>query len=433
MAKILLFLVAFLHVFLAKAQAESSEDPNSLKIWLTISAQNRSVEVSWVNAPANEGDQLLVTKQDAFSFQKKLQPHKGDQELWEANGGAIEVVAAIQPSRGLSTEWITTQVPFDYNLSKNVTIATTCYGFWASYIDAEGKILAKSCLKAFPRWMNELRPKVENLRLRDLFIPGSHFAGAYIPNFDLKRQTIMTKTRLAQDEEIKGQLMHGVRYLEVPLVYHRNLFDSYNNDLFTMPLGTILKEISNFVKETNEIVILGIKDFWCFHLRTCDDGEQKLARHLRDEFGDRIVDPSLTWNASLGDIWARKQNVLLTFDDPEMLKKFPELYFQSVEERSGNNRTWEIVETYFRDQYAGLKNLKNARPLADLAVLTATEEDLWYGRVGLRELADDGNRRFSQLYRNELGRSANIVSAEFIRGTTLAETAIQFNTRKTKL
>ncbi|XP_017049049.1 uncharacterized protein LOC108093474 [Drosophila ficusphila] len=430
MAKIFLLLVAVLHVFLAKAQVESSEDPNSLKIWLTISAQNRSVEVYWVNAPANEGDQVLVTKRDASSFQKKLKKRK---TVWKANGRANKVVAAILPSRGLSTEWVTTEVPFDYDLSKNVTIETTCYGFWASYIDAEGKILAKSCLKAFPRWMNELRPKVENFRLRDLFIPGSHFAGAYRPNFDLKRQTIMTKTRLAQDEEIKGQLMHGVRYLEVQVVYHRNQFDSYNNDMNTMPLRTIITEISNFVEQTNEIVILGIKKYWCFHLGTCDDGEQKLARHLRDEFGDRIVDPSLTWNATLGEIWTRKQNVLVTFDDPEVLKKFPELYFQSVEERSGNSRTWDRVETYFRDQYAGLKDSKNPRPVADLAALTATDEDLYYGRVGLRELADDGNRRFSQLYRNELGRSANIVSAEFIRGTTLAETAIEFNTRKTKL
>lgn len=49
---------------------------------------------------------------------------------------------------------------------------------------------------------------------------------------------------------------------------------------------------------------------------------------------------------------------------------------------------------------------------------------------GLRKMADNINWRISNLYRDELGVNANIVAADFIRGTTLVDTAIQYNRRK---
>ncbi|EDW45880.1 GM26705 [Drosophila sechellia] len=122
-----------------QAQTESYENPNALKVWLTISARKRFLEVSWSNAPANKGDQLLVTREDALSFQSQLlRKHtplagfpseegcgSGDgftarpatkaatkeeeqEQYWVANGGATEVVAAIEPRQGLSTQWFTT-------------------------------------------------------------------------------------------------------------------------------------------------------------------------------------------------------------------------------------------------------------------------------------------------------------------------------------
>lgn len=50
---------------------------------------------------------------------------------------------------------------------------------------------------------------------------------------------------------------------------------------------------------------------------------------------------------------------------------------------------------------------------------------------GLRKMADNVNWRISQLYQNELGHQVNIVAADFIRGTTLIDSAIEQNRRKT--
>lgn len=288
-----------------RAQTESYENPKALKVWLTISARKRFLEVSWSNAPANKGDQLLVTREDALSFQSQLLrkhtplagfpseegsgsgdgspsyvPNSGftarpatkaaskeeeQEQYWVANGGATEVVAAIEPRQGLSTQWFTTGLPFDYALSRNATVQTACYGFWASYIDAQGNILAKTCLKVFPRWMNDLKSKIGEMRLRDLFIPGTHDSGSYRPNFDpLLRESLVTKYALTQDDDIRGQLMHGVRYLDIRVGYYRNSPDPffiYHGITKQRPLQEVINQVRDFVYETNEIIIFGLKEF----------------------------------------------------------------------------------------------------------------------------------------------------------------------------
>ncbi|XP_017049098.1 PI-PLC X domain-containing protein 1-like [Drosophila ficusphila] len=471
--KVLQLAVAVLLVFWTNAQTESYEDPNSLKLWLTISARKRFVEVSWSNAPANKGDHVLVTRQDALSFQKKASPKRTplasfsseegsgsgegapsfvpisgftirpeartarnevEQEFWVANGGATEVVAAIQPSQGLSSQWFTTGLPFDYELSRNATIHTSCYGFWASYIDAQGNILAKTCLKVFPRWMNELKSKIGEMRLRDLFIPGTHDSGSYRPNFDpLLRESLVTKYALTQDDDIRGQLMHGVRYLDIRVGYYRSSpepFFIYHGITKQRPLQEVINQVRDFVYDTNEIVIFGLKEFPVGFGKGLGV-HRLLISYLRDQFQDIIAHPSLTWRASLRDIWARKQNVFLAYDHEAMVEEFPEVLFGSVEQRWGNKQSWPQLETYLRNVNDFDVSRFSSRPVSDMAELTPETWDVILDKQGgLRKMADNVNWRISQLYRNELGTNANIVSADFIRGTTLVETAIEYNTRK---
>lgn len=280
-------------------------DAHQLKLWLTISARKRFLEVSWKNAPVREGDNVLLTAQDPFSFEQRSTPtgtplasfHSPSEEgsgfgedqvayvpihgytstpsprsaveigkspmFWVANGGKTDIVAAIKPS--LSVQWFTTGVPFDYALSRNVTSESSCYGYWASYIDANGRILAKTCVRAYPRWMTDMRDHVGDLRLRDLFIPGTHDSGSYRPNFDpLLRESVVTKYALTQDDNIRGQLMHGARYLDIRVGYFRSApekFFIYHGITRQRPLHEVIEQVKDFVLETNEIVILDSRSF----------------------------------------------------------------------------------------------------------------------------------------------------------------------------
>lgn len=300
--------------------------PKQLRLWLTISARHRFVEVSWTNAPARKDDHILITMQAPHKFERVElttgtplaafdgaegsgfvpkdgiterttssptrylleREHKDNnvarsnassgfegsdfvdtftatppRHYWISNNGSDDIVAALQPSA--TTQWFTTGVYFDYALSRNVTAKMGCYGFWASYVNASGDILASSCLRAYPRWMRETRALVGGMRMRDLFIPGTHDSGSYRPNFDpLLRETIVTKYALTQDDDIRGQLLHGVRYLDIRVGYYRNTLERfYINHGVTRqrPLVEIIEQVKEFVLETNEIVIFGLKEF----------------------------------------------------------------------------------------------------------------------------------------------------------------------------
>ncbi|KAM8717126.1 hypothetical protein ACLKA7_003919 [Drosophila subpalustris] len=450
-------------------------DAHQLKLWLTISARKRFLEVSWKHAPARDGDNVLLTAQDPLSFEQRSTPigtplaafqSHGEEGsgfgaedevayvpingytstpssrsaaepskspvFWVANGGSTEIVAAIKPS--LSAQWFTTGVPFDYALSRNVSTQSSCYGYWASYIDAHGSILSKTCVRAYPRWMTEMRDVVGDLRLRDLFIPGTHDSGSYRPNFDpLLRESVVTKYALTQDDDIRGQLMHGARYLDIRVGYFRSApekFFIYHGITRQRPLQEVIEQVKDFVFETNEIVIFGLKEFpvgfgkglGVHHL---------LVSYLREQFGDLVVHPSLTWHATMRDIWKRKQNVILAYDKDQMVQEYPQTLFGGVEQRWGNVQSWARLERHLRFINGFDMSRFSSRPVVDMAELTPETWGVILDKHGgLRKMADQVNWRISQLYRDELGNNANIVAADFIRGTTLMDTAIELNRRK---
>ncbi|XP_030384337.1 PI-PLC X domain-containing protein 1 [Scaptodrosophila lebanonensis] len=472
--------VFFLLALALGSAAKPEIDAGKLKLWLTISARKRFLGVSWKNAPAREGDNVIITVQDALSFEQRTLPTgtpiasfdnvegsgsagsedqadyvpfhgyisrpttentstpinsfatPAPRQYWVANGGTNPIVAAIKPT--LSAQWFTTGVPFDYALSSNVTIHTTCYGFWANYIDARGNIMAKTCLRVYPHWMNEQRLLVGNKRLRDLFIPGTHDSGSYRPNFDpLLRENLVTKYSLTQDDDIRGQLMHGVRYLDIRVGYYRashEKFFIYHGITKQRPLQEVINQVRDFVHETNEIVIFGLKEFPVGFGKGLGV-HRLLVSYLREQFGELIVHPSLSWRATLRDIWTRKQNVIIAYDKHAIVQEFPHTVFGGVEQRWGNVQTWPRLERHLRDINTFDVSRFSSRPVVDMAELTPETWDVILDKPGgLRKMADNVNWRISQLYREELGEHANIVAADFIRGTTLVETAIEWNNRK---
>ncbi|XP_043864903.1 PI-PLC X domain-containing protein 1 [Drosophila mojavensis] len=460
---------------------DSGPDGRQLKLWLTISARKRFVEISWKNAPARDGDQVLLTIQDPHTFELQSVPTgtplagfaksrnsdseseseessgsgtdqvafvpihgyttpgtvaKADvipmRQQWGSNGGNNQIVAAIKPSQ--SAQWFTTGVPFDYALSRNVTTHSDCYGYWASYIDDHGRILAKTCIRAHPRWMTNWHSGLGDLRLRDLFIPGTHDSGSYRPNFDpLLRESLVTKYALTQDDDIRGQLLHGARYLDIRVGFYRpseEKFFIYHGITKQRPLKEVIQQVKDFVQETNEIVIFGLKEFPVGFGKNLAV-HHLLVAYLREQFGDFIVHPSLTWHATLRDIWKRQQNVILAYDKSEVVQQYPDLLFSGVDQRWGNVQSWPRLERHLRYINDFDVSRFSSRPVVDMAELTPETWDVILDKHGgLRKMADNVNWRISQLYRDELGEHANIVAADFIRGTTLVETALEMNRKK---
>lgn len=119
--------------------------------------------------------------------------------VWTYGVNNRTALAAIQPDE--ENGWITTQLPFDNELSKSVTVHTRCYGYWAIYIDNDGNTLATACISAQPAWMNDMRDHIKNFRFCNLFIVGSHDSGSFRSNYNPHgHDSIVTKYSLTQVE-----------------------------------------------------------------------------------------------------------------------------------------------------------------------------------------------------------------------------------------
>lgn len=69
------------------------------------------------------------------------------------------------------------------------------------------------------------------------------------------------------------------------------------------------------------------------------------------------------------------------------------------------------------------------RPIVIMAELTPDVSN-FLSDNSLRTMADSVNTQVSEWFRDEWGLTANIVAADFIRGTTLVETALFWNIAK---
>lgn len=151
-----------------------------------------------------------------------------------------------------------------------------CYGYWFQYVNENGAVLAKGCYNTEPTWMNEFKDKIKDAKIRNLFIPGTHDSGSYRSDFRLvEHETIAPKYAYTQDEDIRSQLIHGIRYFDIRVAYY--LLDKnhfwVNHGVYKMnPLVDILRHVKEFVQNTNEIVIFDIHEFpfgkYKFYLNT---------------------------------------------------------------------------------------------------------------------------------------------------------------------
>lgn len=222
-------------------------DEQLLRISLTVSSRLRNLEISWYNLqlPAQHGTILVTSEEPQLDGQFKeieqsTQAIRNDDEKYYVKSGAVsEVVSVagsgdftideldedktvIRPSRLLSskiwtyndkpirywlrpterTGWHTTTVLFDYTLFQNITKETKCYGFWATYVAESGAILAKTCIRAYPTWMNDMRSHIGKFKFNDLFLVGTHDSGSFKEGFNPKsNETLVTKYSITQVSE----------------------------------------------------------------------------------------------------------------------------------------------------------------------------------------------------------------------------------------
>ncbi|XP_053687907.1 PI-PLC X domain-containing protein 3 [Sabethes cyaneus] len=454
-------------------------EPTISDLYLTVNARHQTLELTWRNFVDPDGFIVLTEDVPISGFQQKLVYDRrsdevmgsgrpffvdiGDPRGWrtwqesstteepliattqmveidweydvrdEYGQRKKEVLFAIKPM--FENGWTMTDIIFNRELMERVDITTTCYGYYAYFINENGTIRSEHCMKLYPTWMNDLRSHLGRFRLRELFLPGTHDSASYKKNFSHHSQdNIVTKYTLTQDDDIRQQLLLGVRYIDLRVGYYQsdpsNQFWANHGISRLHPLKHILRQVRDYAMETKEIIVLDVQEFpvgfgkdYTIH--------DKLVHLLNDSLAEVMAESIHGWGISLEQIWARNKTVIVCYDHVYGLGTYPHLVWPSTEQKWGDVRSMEALKSYLFRIHKRPVFSYSGRPVTDMAELTP---DPWgvitdrYG--GLRKMADSVNRFVTKWYFEELGPTANIVAVDFVRGTSIVDAAIYWNLKR---
>jgi hypothetical protein len=323
-----------------------------------------------------------------------------------------------------------------HNFTEPIDATTDCYGLWLFFVQSD-EVKVRSCLRARPNWMSQMKPVLKNRKIRDLFLPGTHDSASYKRNFDpTYMDNLITKYSLTQDDDIKSQLLHGVRYLDLRIGYYRSNDEKFwaNHGITRIqPLSDVLQQVRAFVDATDEIVVLDFQEF-PVGFRNSFETHQQLVMFLFQQLSNHAADPSVGWEATLGDIWHRGNRIIVAYDYHSIVQEHKDFLFSSVRQRWGKCKDgFGSLEKFLKESRENNSRDAqfSARPFAEMAELTPEAIDVITNRYGgLRKMADSVNWHVTRMYFGEFGRRANIVAVDFYLGTNIVEIAIEWNRRK---
>lgn len=216
-------------------------------------------------------------------------------------------------------------------------------------------------------WMKAID---ENKFLNQINIPGTHDSGTY--NF---KKVIVSNYVTTQDLSIRGQLDHGIRFLDIRCRHINDSFTIHHDKYYcNLVFGEVLKQCISFLQDNqSECIVMMVKE------------EYKPENNTR-----KFYETFLKYvNDSGGSAYWYDKNTIPRLKD--VRKKIVLLHrFQFLEHSFGisamnwlDNKTFKIKSNYeskalwIQDQYSVTWTQK-AEAISDLVNESIKREDYWY-------------------------------------------------------
>ncbi|KAK0162935.1 hypothetical protein PV327_006662 [Microctonus hyperodae] len=402
-----------------KCDIEENNEFNDTEIGITISPimtsnMIREIGIYWNNTNFRYGDNLILFKYHPCENQS--------QKLF---------TFTPQVSHGFKK----TGKEADFIPTSQLTFEDQCLYYYATWV-RDNVIKKITCLSTHPNWMSKRKKTLGHLKMRDIFIPGTHDSAAYAKFKDPKNDNIVEKYTITQDEDILGQLIYGARYLDIRVGRYPNdehMYWGNHGFIKIIPLQVIINDVKNFLKNTNEIVIFDVQEF--------PQGFQTLHHHhhlidyLEREFADYLLQrPVHVWKTTLDEIWSTGKRLIIGYDNSSIVLTRTSVW-PYVEQQWGDVRTignlykhLNKIEMHAATEDHSYSANQFSKPRAAMAELTPTFFDVisnWLG--GLRKMADRVDINITEWYNSKWHNTANIVAVDFIKATGIVNTAIKWN------
>ncbi|XP_031839276.1 PI-PLC X domain-containing protein 1 isoform X1 [Nomia melanderi] len=309
--------------------------------------------------------------------------------------------------------------------SSHLSFTQRCTGYSVALLTATSDLKEVNCLKTQPTWMKERQNILGPRRISEIFLPGTHDSASYAED---DTGNFITNNAVTQDTDILGQLIHGVRFLDIRVGHYplsSEIWWTNHGPLYrSVPLKTVIDQVKQFLNNTEEIVIM---DFHEFPVGFNDIAiHRKLVSYLEDKFQDYFLANSHGWFATLNDIWSSGKRLIIGYRHTRIVQERDSVW-PCVQHQWGNVRN-------VKDLYRHLNQIESSdsdsrvRPRAAMAELTANVIDVLYNRLGsIRDMAHRVNANVTNWYSSIWQYSANIVAVDFVRGTGIVEAAIKAN------
>nr|CAD7260576.1 unnamed protein product [Timema shepardi] len=314
-----------------------------------------------------------------------------------------------------------------------------CFPYWiASFRNSI--LLHSDCLKIRPTWMGDNRQQLGSAPLVSLFLPGTHNSGSHQRGATLTRRDTLAGYLLTQDTDVWGQLVHGIRYLDLRVGYYppsanktRNQNHRFwvNHDLIPVgPLIPTLRDVKRFLISTKrEIVIMDLHRFPVGFYRR-PGRHRRLLTLLKKELGSFALPASAyDTDITLEQIWSKNRRLIIAYGDREIARESTWLW-PPLKQLWGDEQTVDGLQEYLsRAMDAGVTGL-----WAAMAELTPTPLDIMFKPSGsLRHMADSVNRNITAWFRHRWWQHANIVATDYFLGNGIIDVAVSANLRRVTL
>jgi hypothetical protein len=373
-----------------------SEKCDSLvhSIYFSINPHDRYINLNWFNVKPFRNMVVVMTNKPMVevSTHLKKELHHGN------NRGNIEIKksgdATYFYELGINEPDGTEELEFQHDFSKELKPDSKgCYNFWWYLVDGS-TVIDSGCMRTRSRWMNDMKPTLTNRKIKQVFLPGTHDSVSFTEGITLDTASFpLNSYSLTQDDTVKSQLEHGIRYLDIRVAYYRPfptsedkaiMFDSgtfwgVHGFVKMQPITDIFEQVRHFVDDTEEIVILDFHQF----VRGFDNVgvHTKFLELLKQWFEIYAANPKSGWETTLGDIWeTKRKQIIISYNKKDFVQNegkgflWPRIEQQWGEIRSGSTN----LIAYLKESRLKTMKQENSEPFAEMAELTPNAKSIFF-------------------------------------------------------
>lgn len=334
---------------------------------------------------------------------------------------------------------VTTHVKFPKN-STELAMTGNCLDYWAVLLQVDevtgnndAVVVDSSCLRGHPRWMRENCCHFSNLKLDELFVPGTHDSAMY----GLKRDWPVGDFIFTQDQTIAHQLAFGVRSLDLRVGFIDGAFWIFHDKFKAqVSVEAVLRQVRTFVETTGEVVVLDFHRFTLGFDRYADPVEERhrMLVHLIINTLQGVVAHRRLFNGTLEDLFGgcgrrttwHRPTVFLMYNY-DYVGPHSEYLCPGVVQNWADAQDLDYLVEYLEKnackKFPG--TLSSAQ--AELTVKFPFQVD------AIRELAEIVNFNVTNLFREHFWNCTNIVTNDYFLGSGTVELAIEANRYRGKL